>query len=174
MRLEHQRFTEISADFKALQSDDSPALWQGLILGVCARRPGLEDKKIKQLCAQILNDGEPLPGRLTALVSEMIIDARSGFEHNEITLLLPSGPASARLQALSDLCYGLMLGLTLDPEQKSTTGRSKISDPNLRDFLSTLQELQRVDDQAELDEESFTTVLTYLEETLCALQDSFA
>lgn len=174
MHQDTKRFEEISSLFKALQCDDSPALWQGMILGACARRPQIEERKVKLLCAQILNDGEPLPSRLNALVEEMIIDARAGFAHHELTLLLPAAPAQARLQALSALCYGLMHGLSLDPDQKSDHSPAKISDPNLLDFLNTLLELQRVDEQDELDEESFATVLTYLEETLCAVQDSFS
>lgn len=172
MQINNQRFHDIENKFKALQCDDSPAVWQGLILGLTARALSPEDRKLRTLCAQVLNDGQPLPGTLSALVTELALDAKAGFNKDELSVILPSDE-SALLTALSQLCYGLTLGLSLRLE-KSSDGSLfiKVKDPHILDFLHTLQELQRVDEESELDKEALDTVLNYLEDNLCAIHDA--
>lgn len=172
MQINNQRFHDIEAKFKALQCDDSPAVWQGVILGLTARALSPEDRKLRDLCAQVLNDGQPLPGTLSALVTELALDAKDGFKKDELMVILPTDK-TALLTALSQLCYGLTLGLSLRLEPGSDGSLFiKVKDPHILDFLHTLQELQRVDEDSELDKEALDTVLNYLEDNLCVIHDA--
>ena len=172
MQLIPKRYAELEAQLKALQAADGPAVWQGLILGLCAKGLTADSRLLRSEAAQVLNDGQPLPGALIAVITELSLDAEDGYKKNDLPVLLPDSPASLRLKAFSDRCYGLTLGLSLDPKSlgQHQLVSQKIGDPALLDFLRTLQQLQQVDENSELSEDDFSTVLSYLEDELLALR----
>lgn len=171
MQLLSARYSELSRDFKTMQSDDSPAQWQGFILGLICRGLSADDRQIRQLCAQVLNDSDNLPGTLIANVTEMALDAAEGFKKKNLPLLLPDNkaPAQERLFALSELAYGLTLGLVMGKRE------SKVKDPELLDALQTLNAVHQVEyDTEAIEEEDYQSILEYIESTLLQLHSRFA
>ena len=173
MQILSKRCDELTSQLKALQTSDSPSVWQGLILGLCACGLNAAGRELRDAAASVLNDAQPLPGALIAVVTELALDAEDGFKRQDLPLLLPAGSAPARLTGLADLCYGLTLGLSL-PKGQAQAGThealQKINDPQLYDLLKTLQQLQNVDESADLDEADFSAVLSFIENELLAVQ----
>ena len=166
MQILGARFDELKKELQTLQAADGPALWQGLILGLSARGLSADSRMLRDTVAAVLNDGQPLPGALIAIITELAIDAQDGFNKDNLPLMLPKSGQQARLQALADLCYGLTLGLAYDPKAAAQQVAQKVSSPQRLEFLRTLQQLQQVDPDSSLEEEDFQAVLDFIESEL--------
>ncbi len=167
MQILSKRYAELSAELQRQQAADGPAVWQGLVLGLCARGLTADQRALRDSCAAILNDAQPLPGALIAVITELSLDAQDGLEKNNVPLLQPAGSSAERLQALADLCYGLILGLAFDPKSSGTSRPTqKVASPKRLELLRTLQQLQQVDPSGELDEDDLNEVLSFIESEL--------
>ncbi len=140
-------------------SDDSPPVFLGVILGLLAN--GFEEgsKELRDKISDILNGGEPLPGSLIAMITELSIDAQKALKQGKIYFIWPDDNRE-KLTALSALCYGCSLSLPFKRDG-SSHNNSKVMDD-----IITLSEITRVDEDGEYSEEDFEVILEFISKTV--------
>ena len=111
---------------------------------------------------ELLNDSNPLPGEIIALITSFAIDAEERLKNGKVPeLMLPPSDdkPQARLYALAQSAYGLSLGLSCDLK-----GFDDIKDKDLKDDLKTLIQIGKLDTESEeLDEDDFKSVKDFME-----------
>ena len=157
-------YSKLIQDLKDASICDTPYQWFGFTLGLVARGvdPGARD--FLSLCSMILNDNEPLPGNTVAALTNIALDCQRNLKNKssqETLLVFPDSKVSKneRLKVLSDLAYGLSLGLSADGQNGIL---HKIEDPDLLDGLHTLSAISDVDPNEDLAEDDLSEVLTYI------------
>ena len=159
---EKNNYKETAQIFKRYGIHDDPALWQAFTLGLTAKGfiPG--DRLLTLKVCELLNDSNPLPGEIIALITGFAIDAEEMLKNGHTPkLMLPSSDEKpqARLYALAQSAYGLSLGLSCDLK-----GFDDITDKDLKDDLKTLIQIGKLDtDSDELDEDDFKSVKDFME-----------
>ncbi len=138
--------------------------WYGFILGLLCRKYDPSSRMFLAFCAKVMNDDEPLPGVLVAYLTNYALDCERNLKNKadaKTLFALPDNTCKKeeRLNVLSDLAYGLSLGLVADSEGTLT---HKITDQDLLDDLHTLSAIAQVDPNEDLAEEDLDEVLNFM------------
>ena len=94
---EKNNYKETAQIFKRYGIHDDPALWQAFTLGLTAKGfiPG--DRVLTLKVCELLNDSNPLPGEIIALITGFAIDAEEMLKNGHTPkLMLPSSDESLR------------------------------------------------------------------------------
>ncbi len=139
------------------ESDDTVNTYEGLILGLTAAGFRLEDNSLKNKLQEILNAGQSFPGSIIAMVTDLAIDAKLMLKEHKIEFMIPSS-RQEQLPALSELCYGIALGLAMSGDTR---------DPKLMEYVTAINDVSRVDyEDNDFDDEDLKVVTGYLAEAL--------
>ncbi|MBO6258502.1 MAG: hypothetical protein J6M93_04125 [Succinivibrio sp.] len=166
MPAETAEFNNLSSRLKKAGISDETYQWYGFVLGLISKGFSPQERSIVQLCAEFLNDNQPLPGTLIAELTSISLDCKIACEEQDKDILkFPDNKQLKRyrLEALSDLAYGLTLSLPIDVK-KGKMGR--ISDPQLLDDLRSLSEIAKVDQDSEFAEEDLSEILDFIRELI--------
>lgn len=140
----------------------------GLMLGALATGASLQSSGFIRSCTQLLNaEHVPTGGEvasLTALASRL---SQALAQEGADLLCFPGTdyPAARRLEALSELSHGLLLGFGLSSQSQPSWGM----DPELLSFSGNLSEFCKVDTQGALQEDDLQELLSYIADELRAL-----
>lgn len=139
------------------ESDDTVSTYQGLILGLTAAGFKLEDNSLNSKLKELLNSGQSFPGSVIAMVTDLAIDAKMMLQDSKIEFLIPSN-RQEQLLALSQLCYGIAMGLAMSGDTR---------DPRLVEYITAINDVSRVDyEESDFDAEDLKVVTGYLAEAL--------
>lgn len=157
-------YSDLVQDLKNAGISEAPYQWFGFTLGLICRGIDPSSREFLSLCSLILNDNEPLPGNTVAVLTNIALECQRNLKNksSQNTLLVfpdDKFPKIERLQVLSDLAYGLSLGLSADGQKGIL---HKIEDPDLLDGLHTLSAISDVDPNEDLAEEDLSEVLAYI------------
>lgn len=156
---------EIFNTLKKAGIDEDQYQWTGFITGAVAKgiSPGGSD--LSRHISDILNNKTPLSGILSAFFTTLAIKVQKELDNDsgDFFFLPQEGNDLQTLTALSDLCAGLCLGLSLSPDQGVV---SKITSPELADFIKTLGSIADVDTQGPTDPEDLKAVVDYMSSQL--------
>ena len=162
--------------FKQSNFEESIQTVQGFILGVLAQGLTSSDNQILQLFTQLINNDTALSGKGIAVFTTMLLELERDLKQNKVNLFLYSADDKAttkeRLQALQDVAYGAMLGLSVHANPKglaimasktrtqALASQKKIS-PKLQDQLDTLSHITQVDvDSDEFSQQDYEFIAT--------------
>lgn len=162
MPSETEEFNTLTSRLNKAGIVDETYQWYGFILGLISKGFSPSERSMMQLCAEFLNDNQPLPGALIAELTSLALESKIACdEHDSNILKFPDEkiPRQQRLECLSDLAYGLTLALPIDVKKGKM---EKISDPQLLDHLRSLSEISKVDKDAEFEENDLKDVLDYI------------
>ncbi len=139
--------------------------WYALMIGAMAKGVSAGSRVFMNIFSEILNAGEPLPGSVVAALTNLAMDSEEKLSNADGDLFaMPDSSVDKkiRLGVLSDLAYGLSLGLSISAQSGKP---EKITDKELLKDLNTLSEISRVDTEDELEEEDLDSVLEFMIDT---------
>ena len=157
--MSQNRYLEYEKLLQAEGSADTPSVYQGFILGLAVNHFPCADKVMRKKIQDFLNGGEPLPGSLIAMITDLAVDAENDLKQGKLNFLLPESEHD-KLSALSGLAYGLSMALPFKVD--GTTHKSA----EVMDAVMTLSDIGKVDEEGDFSSDDFQVILDFIAQTL--------